>query len=91
MRRNLLGVVTQSLRGGSPARCPRFNRAIECRQAFLKFYIYAQYTSHDDATLSYMQDALYRFHTFKDVFLLGRAGKKVKAKGNALRTELLKK
>ena len=38
-----------------------------------------------------MEDALHRFHTFKDVFLLGRAGKKAKAKGNALRTELVKK
>jgi hypothetical protein len=38
-----------------------------------------------------MQDALHRFHTFKDVFLLGRAGKKAKAKAYALRTELVKK
>jgi len=38
-----------------------------------------------------MEDALRRFHTFKDVFLLGRAGKKAKAKANALRTELVKK
>jgi hypothetical protein len=38
-----------------------------------------------------MQEALHRFHTFKDVFLLGRAGKKAKAKANALRTELVKK
>jgi len=38
-----------------------------------------------------MEDALCRFHTFKDVFLLGRAGKKAKAKANALRTELVKK
>ena len=30
-------------------------------------------------------------HTFKDVFLLGQAGKKAKAKANALRTELVKK
>jgi len=37
-----------------------------------------------------MEDALHRFHTFKDVFLLGRAGNKAKAKGNALRTELVK-
>jgi hypothetical protein len=49
------------------------------------------YKSHDDATLSYMEDALHRFHTFKDVFLLGRASKKGKAKANALRTELVKK
>ena len=38
-----------------------------------------------------MEDALCRFHTFKDVFLLGRAGKKTKAKANALTTELVKK
>jgi len=53
--------------------------------------MYARYKSHDDATLSYMEDALRRFHTFKDVFSLGRAGKKAKAKANALKTELMKK
>jgi hypothetical protein len=87
----LLGVVTQSLRGESPAQRPIFNRAIECTRALLEFYMYAPYKSHDDATLSYMENALCRFHTFKDVFLLGRAGKKAKAKANALRTELVKK
>jgi len=53
--------------------------------------MYAQYKSHHDATLSYMEDALHRFHTFKDVFLLGRASEKAKAKANVLRTELVKK
>jgi hypothetical protein len=38
-----------------------------------------------------MEDALHCFHTFKDVFLLGRAGKKAKAKSNALRLELVMK
>jgi len=38
-----------------------------------------------------MEDALGHFHTFKEVFLLGRAGKKAKAIANALRTELVKK
>jgi hypothetical protein len=51
----------------------------------------ARYTSHDDTTLSYMVDPLHRFDTFKEVFLLGRPGKKPKAKANALRTELVKK
>jgi len=90
MSRYQLGVVTQSLQGGSPARRPIFNRAIECTRALLEFYMYARYKSHDDATLSYMEDPLHHFHTFKDVFLLGRAGKKVKAKANARRTELVK-
>jgi len=53
--------------------------------------MYARYKSHDDATLRYMEDALHRFHNFKDVFLLGRAGNKAKAKANALRTERVKK
>jgi hypothetical protein len=53
--------------------------------------MYASYTSPDDATLSYMEDALHRFDTFKDVFLLGRAGKTAKAKANALSTELVTK
>jgi hypothetical protein len=38
-----------------------------------------------------MEDSLHRFYTFRDVFLLGRAGTKAKAKYNALRTELIKK
>jgi hypothetical protein len=53
--------------------------------------MYAQYKSHNDATLSYKEDALRRFHTFQDVFLLGRAGKKVRAKANPLRMDLVKK
>jgi len=38
-----------------------------------------------------MEDALRRFNTFKDVFSLGQASTKEKAKANALRTELVKK
>jgi len=53
--------------------------------------MYARYSSHRDATFSYMEDALNRLHTFKDVLLLRRAGKQAKAKANALTTELVKK
>jgi hypothetical protein len=91
MSQDLLVVVTQSLRGGSPAQRPMFNRATECTRALLEFIMYARYKSHDDATLSYMADALHSFHPFKDVFLLGRAGNQAKAKANALRTELVMK
>jgi len=38
-----------------------------------------------------MENALRRFHTLKDVFLLRRAGKTAKDKANALRTDLVKK
>jgi hypothetical protein len=91
MSRYLLGVVTQSLRGGSPTQRPIFNCSIECTQALLEFYMYARYKSHDDATLNYKEDDLHRFPPFKDVLLLGRAGKKEKAKANAQETELVKK
>jgi hypothetical protein len=87
----LLGVVTQSVQGGSPAQQPVFNRAIEYTPALLAFYVYAQYKSHDDATLSCMEDALCCFHTLKDIFFLRQAGKKARAKANGLRTELVKK
>jgi len=91
MSRYLLGVVSQSLRGGSPAQRPIFNHAIVCPRALLEFYMYARYKSHDDATFSYMEDALHCFHTFEDVLFLGRAGNKAKGKANDLRTELVKK
>jgi hypothetical protein len=39
MSRYLLGVVTQSLQGGSPAERPIFNHAIECTRALLAFYM----------------------------------------------------
>jgi hypothetical protein len=68
-----------------------FNRAIECTWELLEFYMYARYISHLDATLSYMENALCPFHTFKDIFLLGRAGRKAKAKANGLRMQLVKK
>ena len=38
-----------------------------------------------------MEDALHHCHTFKDVFILGQAGKMAKAKAYALRTELVMK
>jgi len=67
----LLGVVTQSLQGRSPAQRPISHDAIERTRALLDFYMYARYTSDDDATSSYMEDALRHFHTFNDVSLLG--------------------
>jgi len=84
-------VATQTLRGSSPAQCPILNHAIECIQALLEFYMYARYKSHDDATLSYLEDAMGRFYTFKDVFLLRLVGKIVQAEANALRLILMKK
>jgi len=91
MSRDLLGLVTQSLQEGSAAQHRILSHTIVWTLALLEFYMYARYKSHDDATLSYMEDALCRFHTFQDVFLLWRAGKRAKAKAYALRMELAKK
>jgi hypothetical protein len=68
MRQYLLGVVTQSQREGSPMQYPRLNCVIECTQASLELYMYVQSRSHNNATLSYKEDTLCYFHTFKDVF-----------------------
>jgi hypothetical protein len=91
MSRYMVGDAIQSLRGGSPAQSPILNCAIECTQALLEIYMYARYKSDDDATWSYMDDALRYFHTFKDAFLLGRVSKQPMPNANALRTELVKK
>ena len=91
MSRYLLGVVTQCLRGRNPTQRPILNCTIQCTRALLQFYMYARYSSHHDAAFIYMEDALHRFHTFKDVFLLRRAGKQAKAKANAQTTEPVKK
>ena len=39
MSQYLLRVVTKSLRGGSPAQCPIFNRAMQCTRGLLEFYM----------------------------------------------------
>jgi hypothetical protein len=83
MSRYLLGVVTQSHPGGSPAQRPIFNRAIQWTGAFLEFDMSARYKSHHDATLTYMEDGLCHFHTVIDAVLLGQGGKNAKAQANA--------
>jgi len=70
---------------------PIFNHPIECTWALLEFYLYAKYISHDNSTLSYMEDTLCSFQTIKEDFLLDRASKKSKAKANTLRKELIRK
>jgi len=80
MSRYRLGVITQSLRGRSPAQRPIFNHAIDRTLASLDFYMYARYKSHDDATLSCMEDALHCFHTLNDVFYSGELAKRRRPK-----------
>ena len=82
----MLRVVTQALRDRCSAQCPILNPTIECTGALLEFHISARYKSHHDTSLSYIEDALHRFHTFKVVCVLGPAGKEAKANANTLRT-----
>jgi hypothetical protein len=70
MSQYLFGDVTYSLRGGSPAQHLIINHTIECTQALFEFSMYSRYISLNDATLSSLEKALCRFHTFKDVFFL---------------------
>ena len=89
MSRYLPGFLTQSLWGGSPTQSPTFNHAIQCTRALIELYPNARHWSHDDATLCHMEDAWHHFHTFKDAFLLRRAGKQAKTDGNTLGKELV--
>jgi len=91
LSRYLVGVATQSLRGGSPAQHPICNRAIEFIWVLLQFYMYARYKSHNNATLNNMEDTFHWFHTFKDDFLIGQARTMTKVKASALKSELMKK
>jgi hypothetical protein len=84
-----LAVVTQSLPGRSLTQSPIFNFGIECTQALLEVNMYARYKSYDNAISGYMEDDLHRFHTFKGVFLFGRAGREANANTNPHRRELV--
>jgi hypothetical protein len=57
---------------------------------FFPDVFYASYTSHDQATLDLMENALRRFHEHRDVFQQYRSGKRTTAVARELRTELIK-
>jgi hypothetical protein len=86
----LLAVLRAALHGPTPAQRGVFDRAILCTRALLEFFFYASYTSHDQATLDLMENALRRFHEHRDVFRQYRAGKRTTADARELRTELIK-
>jgi hypothetical protein len=84
----LLAVLRNALHGPTSAERGVFDRAILCTRALLEFFFYASYTSHDEATLNMMDNALRRFHQHRDVFLRYRAGKRVAAGARDRRAEL---
>jgi hypothetical protein len=70
LQRVLLAVIT-----GAPQVTPKVIKSVRAIQDFL--YL-AQYRSHSDTTLEYLEDALQTFHAMKDVFISTgvRIGKK---------------
>jgi hypothetical protein len=87
----LLAVLRAALHSPTPAQRGVFNRAILCTRALLEFFFYASYTSHDQATLDLMENALRRFHEHRDVFRQYRAGKRAIIDARDLRTELIQR
>jgi len=77
MRRMVMtrGVESSATGVSLMARTQRAHSAGAMLLGWKCFLLMAQYQSHDDATLSYLEDALHQFHTFKDVFLVGQASK----------------
>jgi hypothetical protein len=85
-----VGVITQFPQGEKQVSYSILYHAIECIWALLTFYLYGKNPSHNNATVSKIDDALHRVLVFNNVFLLSRAGNMSKAKSNALGMELLK-
>jgi hypothetical protein len=75
----MLPLFTAVLRRPSDAERQTFHEAISCVRVFTEFVYYAQYDSHTDTTLQYMDDALKRFHALVEVFASHKKSKKVAA------------
>ena len=67
-----------------------FNTAIRCVGNLTDFYLMAQYESHTDRTVSFMQKYLREFHETKDIFLRFRVDKKTKKVAAEAHKNLLK-
>jgi hypothetical protein len=63
----LLAVLRNTLHGPTSAERGVFDRAILYTRVLLEFFFYASYTSHDEATLNMMDNALRRFHQHRGV------------------------
>ena len=86
--RCLLGVLAVALRQPDSTQVISFKCALECVRALVDFNMMAQYRSHRDETMVYMEDYLGRFHQMKDIFLEFRVSKRTQAKIDEERLEL---
>ena len=61
-------MVKQLIVAATPLLIHDAPEAIQCARAILDFTMLAQYVSHDDETLRYMEHALYRLEKTKIAF-----------------------
>ena len=86
--RCLLGVLAVALRQPDSTQVIPFKPALECVRALVDFNMMAQYRSHTDETMAFMEDYLGRFHQMKDIFLEFRVSKRTQAKIDEEQKEL---
>ena len=86
--RCLLGVLAVALKQPDSAQALPFKRALTCVRSLLDFSMIAQYRSHTQETIGYMEQYLNRFHATKDVFLEFRISKRTHAKVDEQQREL---
>ena len=77
-----------ALRQPDSTQVQHFKRALTCVGSLLDFSMMAQYRSHTDETIQYMEDYVNCFHETKDIFLEFRISKQTQAKADELRKEL---
>ena len=86
--RCLLGVLAVALRQPDSTQVQHFKRALTCIGSLLDFTMMAQYRSHTDETIQYMENYANQFHITKDIFLEFRISKQTQAKPDELCKEL---
>ena len=88
LARCLLGVLAMALWQPDSTPVIPFNCALKCVRALVDFNMMAQYDSHTDESMAYMNDYLGRFHQMKNIFLEFRVSKRTQAKIDEERKEL---
>src|SRR5437588_7908292 len=76
--RIVLPAFVEALRAPTDAHRHPFRVAIHCVIALVDFHLLAQYKTHTETTLQYMQDSLETFHEEKGIFQEFRVGKRAK-------------
>jgi hypothetical protein len=74
--RTILGALAAALSLPTDRERPVFSKALACVRFLTDFQLLAQYRSHSNATLQYMNDYLLQFHKLKDIFSKYRISKK---------------